>query len=220
MPLATPLPTWFPLHWELPVSSQSAAAAEGLRQELHAGGLEGLRPLPWWSAGWYAGELRLLLLQLRRHPDAHNTPLALALASLCQAFVSAPPPQPWQQALLVPVPSGRRRSNPVPTLMASALADRLGLQLRPELLERNHAVAPQHHLARRQQRWRNQWHSFRALLCDPAGQESQRPVLLLDDVLTSGATALAAQRALQAAGWPVIGLLCLARTPRRAADPA
>jgi adenine/guanine phosphoribosyltransferase-like PRPP-binding protein len=38
---------------------------------------------------------------------------------------------------------------------------------------------------------------------------------LVDDILTSGATALAAAEALQQEGWRVQGLLCLARTPER-----
>ena len=43
-------------------------------------------------------------------------------------------------------------------------------------------------------------------------------MLLIDDVMTSGATALAARHALHNAGWSVSGLLCLARTPWQRRD--
>ena len=41
----------------------------------------------------------------------------------------------------------------------------------------------------------------------------QQPVYLVDDILTTGATALNASMALQGAGWRVQGVICLARTP-------
>jgi adenine/guanine phosphoribosyltransferase-like PRPP-binding protein len=37
--------------------------------------------------------------------------------------------------------------------------------------------------------------------------------MLLDDILTTGATACAAAAALEAKGWRVAGLSCLGRTP-------
>ena len=196
----TPLPSWFPLRWQL-----DAAETRGLC---------GSTPLPWWSAGWFEGDLRQLALALRRAPDAGHAELHLAIKALVAAFAATPAAEPWQHALLVPVPSGRKAGNPVPALIAGALAEQLDLALAPELLQRHHGVITQHRLSR-QQRWRCQWHSFSApyLAADPA--TSARPLLLIDDVLTSGATLLAAQRSLRRAGWPVIGALCLARTPWR-----
>jgi orotate phosphoribosyltransferase len=38
-------------------------------------------------------------------------------------------------------------------------------------------------------------------------------VFLVDDILTTGATALHATKALQGGGWRVEGVICLARTP-------
>jgi len=64
----------------------------------------------------------------------------------------------------------------------------------------------QHHLNRRQ-RLGNQRGSFR---CPTAGRA---PLWLVDDILTTGATALAAAEVLEARGWAVQGLLCLGRTP-------
>jgi predicted amidophosphoribosyltransferase len=43
-------------------------------------------------------------------------------------------------------------------------------------------------------------------------------VLIVDDILTTGATATSAARCLAAAGWRVEGVLCLARTGAREAE--
>jgi len=55
--------------------------------------------------------------------------------------------------------------------------------------------------------------------CPPAGERRRRrPVLIVDDILTTGATALNGALCLKAAGWPVLGIICLARTPPRAGN--
>jgi predicted amidophosphoribosyltransferase len=207
------VPAWFPLRWQLEPSIWA--------------GLQGETPLPWWSGGWYAGPLRELVLEQRRQPDAASlaAPVEALLQQVAQVPLIQPAAPPWRELLLVPIPGWRRQPNPVPALLARLLVEALNRQdhapalpcrQQPELLLRRGWVAPQRWLGR-QQRWRNQWLSFCSLLpADPA--HSQRAgVLLVDDVLTSGATALAARQALQSAGWSVAGLLCLARTPRRAA---
>jgi len=207
------VPDWFPLRWQL--------------EPLISAGLQGETPLRWWSGGWYAGPLRELVLEQRRQPDAAS--LAAPVEALLQQVAQVPPIQPaappWQELLLVPIPGWRRRPNPVPALLARLLVEALNHQehapalpcrQHPELLMRRGRVTPQRRLGR-QQRWRNQWLSFCSLLPADPCQSQRAGVLLVDDVLTSGATALAAQQALHSAGWSVAGLLCLARTPRRAA---
>jgi predicted amidophosphoribosyltransferase len=75
-------------------------------------------------------------------------------------------------------------------------------------------VLGQHHLGR-QLRLANQEGAFAAKAA-PAHQIGPRPpVLLIDDILTTGATACAAANALTSAGWRLAGLACLARTPAR-----
>ncbi|MBM5797091.1 MAG: ComF family protein [Cyanobacteria bacterium K_Offshore_0m_m2_072] len=208
MPTApSPQPDWFPLRWQLNDRPSPGWSPEGL---------SGQTPLPWWSAGWYGGELQSLLRALRRDP--HPAPLLRRLSPLREALAALAASTETRELWLVPVPGWRSQPNPVPQLLAQTLQQQADpahrCRLRSELLQRNWRVLPQHRLGR-QQRWRNQWLSFRALLPQhPASVETAR-VLLIDDVLTSGATALAAQRALHSAGWRVAGLLCLARTPRR-----
>lgn len=55
-------------------------------------------------------------------------------------------------------------------------------------------------------RWANQAGSM-------AGRRGSRPVVIIDDVVTTGATLAEAQRALQASGRYVLGACCAAQTP-------
>jgi len=168
-------------------------------------GLSGSWPLPWWASAPYDGELRATLLNQRRRSDdrvirALLMPLAMALR---QALLQRP--------LLVPVPSWKQRSNPLPGLIADGLASLLGLR-RLDLLQRSRAVLGQHRLGR-QLRLRNQQGSF--ALATSGARHRPQPVLIVDDILTSGATAREATRCLERHGWPVLGVACLARTPAR-----
>ena len=70
----------------------------------------------------------------------------------------------------------------------------------------------QHHLNRAMRR-SNQKGAFTCTRAARPGEARRHPVLLVDDILTSGATALNAAMALRQAGWRVQGLICLARTP-------
>ena len=177
------------------------------RLGLPAGGLRGQAPLSWWSSGSYGGELRQRLLDLKLRPQpklvaALLKPLQPRLAALAAGQIGPSP-------LLVPIPSWKRRGNPIPPLICSSLAKNLGLR-QANLLERSHPVLGQHHLGR-QLRLANQQGAFH---CQPPGQhQRRRPVLLVDDILTTGATALNGALCLKAAGWPVLGMVCLARTP-------
>ncbi|MEB3296503.1 MAG: phosphoribosyltransferase family protein [Cyanobacteriota bacterium] len=171
-------------------------------------GLSGMEPLPWWAAASYEGRARHQLLRLRDHPDQRALePWLKPLIALLEASRQGLP-----QPLLVPIPSWKRQSNPLPALITNALSQRLGWAKRPELLRRSRPVLGQHHLGR-ELRLANQEGAF---LASPTPQQRLGPrqaVLLVDDILTTGATACAAAEAMGAAGWRVAGLACLARTP-------
>ena len=175
------------------------------RLALPEGGLQGDDPLLWCAAGPYGGALRQLLLRLRPAPQR---PLICALALEWHRCCS----QVLPGAVLVPIPSWKRRGNPLPLLLAQALAGWAGpsTQVQPGLLMRRHPTLGQHHLGR-SLRWRNQAGAFAA----PAARPQRPPLWLVDDILTSGATALAAATALEASGHAVQGVLTLARTPVR-----
>ena len=190
------------------------------RLELPEEGLMGVEPLPWWGAGRYGGGLRLLLLDLRRRPRIEAV-AALARGARRALAITVDPQQlrGWcERPLLVPIPSWKRRANPLPPLFCRAL-ERGGDFRRVDLLERSRPVLGQHRLGR-SLRIANQAGAFRCLRPPGPGEARRHPVLIVDDILTTGATATSAAQCLAAAGWRVEGVLCLARTGARGADQA
>ncbi len=184
-------------------SSSTVAWAEALE------GLSGSDPLPWWAAGLYENQARHQLLRLRDHPTADGLePWLTGLLPQLENIRTALAPK----GLVVPVPSWKRHANPLPALLAQGVSRRLGWKFQPTLLRRSRPVLGQHHLGRRL-RLANQAGAFVAQPALRLRQGPRPPVLLIDDILTTGATACAAAEALRQAGWRVLGLACLARTP-------
>ena len=107
-----------------------------------------------------------------------------------------------------PVPGWKRKGNPLPELLAHSLSAHAGWPVVQWLKKRPRPG--QHHLGAgdRQQNLRD---AFR--LTSQARKGCGQLVFLVDDILTTGSTALAAAEPFEAAGIPVAGLLCLARTP-------
>lgn len=110
-------------------------------------------------------------------------------------------------AVVVPVPpSPGRRSGPhLGTTLAKAIARHHGLPLR-RLLRLTRVAAEQHRLGHGE-RARNVQGLF-------ASRPAPERVLLVDDLMTSGATASAAAGALRQAGARLVDLVCVARAPR------
>ena len=165
----------------------------------------GRDPLPWIAAGLYSGALRQLLLQLRQSGNSRT------IRALCASLRDRLP----NDVVLAPIPSWKHhsRANPLPRLLCEGLE-------RPtlNLLQRTRAGIGQHHL-RAHQRHTNQNAAFS--VPDNPDAAMARPIgtiWIVDDILTTGATAMAARAALIEARMPVAGLLCLARTPRRSAS--
>ena len=116
----------------------------------------------------------------------------------------------WEQPpdLIVPIPlhprRRRRRGYNQSELLAAPLARALGLPMNPRALQRVRHTAPQVGLGP-EERHANVRGAFAA--ADAGG----RRVLLIDDVLTTGATMRAAAEALLAAGAASVSAYCLAR---------
>lgn len=102
----------------------------------------------------------------------------------------------------------RRGVNP-PRVLAEELAERLGVFAAGNMLRQVRAVTPQIEFSR-QGRFQNM---HRVMEVRPGYILDGAHVLLVDDILTTGATASEAARALRAAGADKVSVFVLARTP-------
>ncbi|WP_231493945.1 ComF family protein [Nocardiopsis sp. CNT312] len=165
-----------------------------------------------WAAGPYAGyHRRVLLAHKSGRDDALADPLGRRLASAYAASGWAAP-----DTLLVPVPGrGPPQSSrgTVARLARSCLVHVGGAGTVAPLLRYRRAAPPQVGLGRAD-RLANRAGVFAA---DPwPGPGPARRAVVVDDVLTTGATVAEAARALRCAGLPVAGALVLAeRLPDR-----
>jgi ComF family protein len=165
---------------------------------------------PAWDRGAaaivYAGAGRRIVLALK-HGDRLDMvrPLAGWMAAagrelLAEADLIAPVPLHWSRLV-------RRRYNQSAEL-ARRLARLSGRRAVPDLLVRRRATAPQQ--GSREARAANQAGAF-GLNPRRAAAVSGRTVLMVDDVLTSGATLSACAECLRAAGAARVNVLALAR---------
>ena len=157
------------------------------------------------------------VLKYRRRTVLTHPLAELAVAALPPTLVAARP-------TIVPVPAHprRRRSRgvDVPLEMAEAVAELIEAPIAPRALRRSVDTPPQVGLSRAA-RDRNVAGAFRvgAPRWQPA---SGAAILLVDDVMTTGATAEACARVLEVAGADRVDVLTLSRAtlPRRLRDPA
>jgi ComF family protein len=117
--------------------------------------------------------------------------------------------------VVVPVPLHRTRERErgfnQAELIARAAAKRLGLPFKPILLMRTKA-RPDKHILSNEERWRIVRGAFATR---PGSQVDNKRVLLVDDVMTTGATLDACAGALLEAGAKSVVGLTVARTVRR-----
>ena len=124
-------------------------------------------------------------------------------------------PSPYSADVIVPVPLHRARQkergfNQV-DLFGRPLARKLRLPYRPVLLKRERA-RPEKHLLHFEERWEAVRGAF---VIREGGRVDNLRILLLDDVMTSGATLDACSRALREAGAKSVAGLTIARAVRQ-----
>jgi ComF family protein len=158
------------------------------------------------AAAVYEGAMREIVHALKfggRRSLAR--PLGDLLRESCGRFGVDPPDA------LVPVPLARARERErgfnQAELVAGRLADTLGVRLRPRWLVRLRATAPQSELSATDR----QANVAGAFAAAPAVRG--RHVVVVDDVMTTGATAAECARALRRAGARRVGVLAVARVP-------
>ncbi|MCA0437009.1 MAG: ComF family protein [Austwickia sp.] len=164
---------------------------------------------PTWAAAPYEGPLRSALAAYK---DDGRRDLARPLARLLGEAVQTSHPTPG--SLLVPVPTtaqARRRRGDAPllTLLHGAARSAAELRAQPSALTTRRVLADSAGLTIAE-RAANLAGAFVAT-CDLAGAD----VVLLDDVVTTGATLCEATRALRAAGARSVTAACIAATTRR-----
>jgi predicted amidophosphoribosyltransferase len=181
-------------------------------------GLLGPPPVPPWAAGAYADPLRQLLVAYKDRDRATLAgPLGLALAAVVEEALAVVDPVA-AAVELVPVPSAaasvRRRGRDVVADLARVAAAQLrrrGCDARTlPRLRTVRAVSDQSGLSAGQ-RAANVHGALGARRLRPP----QAPVLVVDDVLTTGATAAEAVRALRAVDVAAVAVAVVAATPRR-----
>ncbi|WP_067963442.1 ComF family protein [Nocardiopsis trehalosi] len=164
---------------------------------------------PVWAAGPYADPHRAVLLEFKeRRARALAAPLGARLARAVAAAHGG-----RGAPVLVPVPArpgARRRRGYDPVLLLARAAarhhgGRRPARVAPVLRHRRH-VADQVGLDRPGRRA----NLAGALEARPDPPPRAGPVVVVDDVVTSGATLAEAARALRAAGWPVAGAAVVA----------
>ncbi|MEZ5091585.1 ComF family protein [Nocardioides sp.] len=176
---------------------------------------------PPWALGDYAGTLRALLLG---HKERRQLALAGPLGELLSLAVGAAVPGD-DPVLLVPAPSRRsavrERGHDATARLVAAAGRALRGQDRPvrevPLLAMRTGVLDQAGLDARQ-RAANLTHSLWVppeRLARAARPVARVRVVVCDDVITTGATAREAQRALEAVGLPVSAIATVAATRRR-----
>jgi len=157
----------------------------------------------------YDDASRSMVMRLKYGDELHVVPSMLPFLRQAGAEILA------RADVLTPVPLARwrlwRRRYNQAALLGAALASATGIAHQPDLLRRTRHTPPQGGLDRKQ-RQRNVQGAFAV---NPAYADTivNRTVVLVDDVLTTGATANECARALLAAGAARVDVLTLARVP-------
>jgi predicted amidophosphoribosyltransferase len=166
-----------------------------------------------WAAAPYDGPIRAALLAYKERGRRDLAgPLAALVARATRVAVASGPAPP-DRVVLVPVPSARSavtaRGGDHVLRLARRAAVATGLRVARDGLFLTRSVRDSAGLDIGERS---------ANLAEAMGAHPPLPglsALVVDDIVTTGATLREARRALQAVGWPVVGAAVVAATPRR-----
>ena len=176
------------------------------------------------SWGKYGGALKRAIACLKYEGQTQLAePLGLALAQAWLTNRDRYSALSRLRPIVVPIPMHeaklRQRGFNQAELIAKAFCRRLRLPLERSSLKRVRNTVPQYQLtpAERRQNLAD------ALVWQPSARQRRshqsRPILLLDDIYTSGATAAAAQSAIARAGGTVCGIVAVAQAGYKDVGP-
>lgn len=169
------------------------------------------------AAGLYADALRRALIVYKERGRRDLAGVLGALLGRSVGAVLDRAARTTGDVVLVPIPSSRAaaatRGGDHLARLTRRAARASGIRVTRSVLQPTRAVLDSAGLGVGA-RAANLHEAFRA------GPSIGRTALLVDDIVTTGATLCEAHRALTTAGWPVCGAAVVAATPRRAAtDP-
>jgi ComF family protein len=157
------------------------------------------------SWGQYFGTLRSAILHLRHRK---NIPLGEFLARVMLSVLDV---QSWKIDIVVPIPLAPHRlverGYNQAELLAQPIAESFPVHYPKDSLIRSHETVKQFELTAKE-RWENLLDAFSANTTQVAGAK----VLIVDDIMTTGATLNAAATALKKAGAAEVYALTLAKT--------
>jgi len=160
-----------------------------------------------WSWGIYDGALKraIATCKFENHPELAQ-PLGAKVAIAWDTYKH--PVKSLKKLKVVPIPLHRQklkaRGFNQAELLARSFCSHAGLAIAPQLLQRIKNTKPQIETKNKQERQENLTQAFIATT-------SADPVILFDDIYTSGATIKAAIAALEFAKTKVVGVIVLAK---------
>ncbi len=168
------------------------------------------QPLPVFAWGKYGGTLKQAIAAMKydNHPEIGR----ILGQYLGQAWLSHPP-EDNSQPIVVPIPLHKTKLKERGYNQAALIAENFclvtGLQLKPQGLQRNRQTTAQFSLSA-QERQQNLTGAFS--LGSGFRRIPKSPILLVDDIYTTGATAKSAIATLEKSGIQVYGLAAVAST--------
>ncbi|ARV61134.1 alpha-L-fucosidase [Nostocales cyanobacterium HT-58-2] len=168
------------------------------------------KPLPVFAWGTYGGTLKSAIAAMKY---ANQPQIARPLGQWLGEAWLLHSPVSEQKVLVVPIPLHASRQKDrgynQAALIAQSFCETTGLKLKQNGLKRLQATEAQHSLSA-SERAKNLSEAF------GIGQDFRRcpevPILLVDDIYTTGATAISAMQTLNQAGVSVLGLAATALT--------
>ncbi len=164
--------------------------------------------LPRFIGGTYDGALKRAIAALKY--DGHQELGAFLGRQLAEQWLQTPALATWKRLTVIPIPlhphKQRSRGFNQAELIAQGFCQITSFSLKSQGLIRVKETQPLFTMTPAQRRQ----HISQAIRVNPQISRFSAPILLIDDIYTTGATALEAKRALETQGYSLIGIAAIA----------